>query len=491
MNINRVRTEDLEAAKRRRVADPSATPAGPASPGTRGPSPEEAPVSDPAVPSSSSPPSRCPPRRWSSSLPLPPEYERLADVFVALQQVGPLLRKRQQACTADVVCASVETMTRRRCAVDDLREVEAVRPGTIVFSVRGGKEGDASSAFRAGPISPRRVRADIVAVREIGGAAASASASASSSAAAPARAFRDAMVRLVGEIHDAFVAGLSAEDAGGEDAAVVENGSVVEWHAKFDLASVPAPGVAAERARQRETRSEKKVRRRSYELRRDELSRADADERAAASDAAAVNATATGVVSSSDNDSLDRRVGANGDAVPASWRRSASDSRDVEGAALERRAIADADAEAAKAALGDVGAELPLAAVAAVMKRRAVAAHEADPRTIEERRRRRLRDLLPVTFDVARSIFATSRRRVMAFPELLRGVVRATARESASPEETEQALRLLAESSPEWCALMPASETVSGEELWRVKTGDVAVTRFVRQKLVAMKEDKL
>jgi len=285
-------------------------------------------------------------------------------------------------------------------------DAAAVRPGTIVFSVRGGKEGDASSAFRAGPISPRRVRADIVAVREIG--APGASASASSSAAAPARAFRDAMLRLVGEIHDAFVAGLSAEDAGGEDAAVVENDSVVEWHAKFDLASVPGPGVAAERARQKETRSEKKVRRRSYELRRDELSRADADESAAASDAAAVNATATGVVSSSGNDPLDRRVGANGDAVPTSWHRSASDSRDVEGAALERRAIADADAEAAKAALGDVGAELPLAAVAAVMKRRAVAAHEADPRTIEERRRRRLRDLLPVTLT---SRGPSSRRR--------------------------------------------------------------------------------
>ena len=38
---------------------------------------------------------------------------------------------------------------------------------------------------------------------------------------------------------------------------------------------------------------------------------------------------------------------------------------------------------------------------------------------------------------------------------------------------------------------LPASETVSGEELWRLKTVDVAVTRFVRQKLVAMKEDKL
>ena len=35
--------------------------------------------------------------KWDAALPLPPAYERLADVFVALQQVGPLLRKRQQA----------------------------------------------------------------------------------------------------------------------------------------------------------------------------------------------------------------------------------------------------------------------------------------------------------------------------------------------------------------------------------------------------------
>jgi hypothetical protein len=50
---------------------------------------------------------------------------------------------------------------------------------------------------------------------------------------------------------------------------------------------------------------------------------------------------------------------------------------------------------------------------------------------------------------------------------------------------------LVAEASPEWCALMPAHTTVSGEELFRIKTSDAAVTRFVRQKLVAMKEDKL
>jgi hypothetical protein len=37
--------------------------------------------------------------KWRASLPLPKKYELLADVYVALQQVGPLLRKRQQACT--------------------------------------------------------------------------------------------------------------------------------------------------------------------------------------------------------------------------------------------------------------------------------------------------------------------------------------------------------------------------------------------------------
>ena len=77
------------------------------------------------------------------------------------------------------------------------------------------------------------------------------------------------------------------------------------------------------------------------------------------------------------------------------------------------------------------------------------------------------------------------------FADLLQHVLRTTTRQSSSPTEVEAALRLLAASSPEWCALMPASETVSGEELWRLKTVDVAVTRFVRQKLVAMKEDKL
>jgi hypothetical protein len=36
-----------------------------------------------------------------------------------------------------------------------------------------------------------------------------------------------------------------------------------------------------------------------------------------------------------------------------------------------------------------------------------------------------------------RSLFATSKRRVCTFPELLRQVLRATARQSTSPVETE------------------------------------------------------
>ena len=153
--------------------------------------------------------------------------------------------------------------------------------------------------------------------------------------------------------------------------------------------------------------------------------------------------------------------------------------------------MAHAEAAAAAAALGDAGSELPLAAVAAVMKRKRMADHDRDPATVAERRRRRLCDLLPGTFDTVRSLFATSKKKVSPFADLLERTVRATAKKNASSDETEAALRLVAEASPEWCALMPAHTTVSGEELFRIKTSDAAVTRFVRQKLVAMKEDKL
>ena len=45
-------------------------------------------------------------------------------------------------------------------------------------------------------------------------------------------------------------------------------------------------------------------------------------------------------------------------------------------------------------------------------------------------------------------------------------MVRTTKRQSVSPEETEEALRLLAANSKEWCTLGMSATT--GEELWRV-----------------------
>lgn len=466
ININRLPADQLEAAKRRRVddgarvdvADPHEdAPARPADP--RAPGDSERRSSTPVSASAPAPAPALPASRWCARLPLPKKYELLADVFVALQQVGPLLRKRQQACTADVVCSSVETMTRRRCTVDVLRSIETIKPGTVSFSVRGDARGSGNA--RDGPISPRRVRADVAvpagtAQGTAGMTPGTVGGSTPASGTSLADAFRAAMVRLVGAHHDAFLARLGDDAANGEEGPVIVNGQVVEWHPKFDLESCPDPPAGPA------TRG--------------------ADSFVAAN--AQLSAASKADVAEPP------RVG-NGSAMPVHWGRANLDSGDVKARAIAARGVTDEEAAAAAAALGDAGGELPLAAVAAVMKRKAAADHDADPATIAERRRRRLCDLLPSLFDTTRSLFATSKRKVSTFADLLQHVLRTTTRQSSSPTEVEAALRLLAASSPEWCALMPASETVSGEELWRLKTVDVAVTRFVRQKLVAMKEDKL
>ena len=59
----------------------------------------------------------------------------------------------------------------------------------------------------------------------------------------------------------------------------------------------------------------------------------------------------------------------------------------------------------------------------------------------------------------------------------------------ASREETERGLRVLAKNAEEWCVLWVSEFT--GEELWRVKKVDTTKVRFVREKLVALKEDRL
>lgn len=442
--------------------------------------------------------------KWDAALPLPPAYERLADVFVALQQVGPLLRKRQQACTADIVCASVETMTGRRCSLAMLRSVEAVQPGTVSFSVRGG-----GSAFdpASGPTSPRRVRAD-VADPDVSHFSKNDGDESSPLAQFPqktqdakgvsARRFRAALVALVGARHDAFCASEASKKGignsspragpssrGGEServandsrddedvAPVTVDGVVVEWHARFDLATVPDPplvgnGEGAASRSGGDADRELGEASRGEHLARERIANGERRERPAP-------------------------IVGNGSAVPDDWHRGhAKDTADAKARALGAVPVARAEAAAAAAALGDAGSELPLAAVAAVMKRKRMADHDRDPATVAERRRRRLCDLLPGTFDTVRSLFATSKKKVSPFADLLERTVRATAKKNASSDETEAALRLVAEASPEWCALMPAHTTVSGEELFRIKTSDAAVTRFVRQKLVAMKEDKL
>lgn len=504
MDINRASADArLSAALRRRgdgVATPELADGAPGAPGAADSSLKITPL--PAVDADhaarrrrSAPPGHA--GKWDAALPLPPAYERLADVFVALQQVGPLLRKRQQACTADIVCASVETMTGRRCSLAMLRSVEAVQPGTVSFSVRGG-----GNAFdpASGPTSPRRVRADVadpdvekMHFSKTDGDESSPLAQlpqkTQDAKGVSARRFRAALVALVGARHDAFCASEASEKGTGNESERVANdarddedvapvtvdGVVVEWHARFDLATVPDPPLvgngegAASRGGGDPDRelTREASRGRGEHLALERIANGERRERPAP-------------------------IVGNGSAVPDDWHRGhAKDTADAKARALGAVPVARAEAAAAAAALGDAGSELPLAAVAAVMKRKRMADHDRDPATVAERRRRRLCDLLPGTFDTVRSLFATSKKKVSPFADLLERTVRATAKKNASSDETEAALRLVAEASPEWCALMPAHTTVSGEELFRIKTSDAAVTRFVRQKLVAMKEDKL
>lgn len=502
MDINRASADArLSAALRRRgdgVATPELADGAPGAPGAADSSLKITPL--PAVDADhaarrrrSAPPGHA--GKWDAALPLPPAYERLADVFVALQQVGPLLRKRQQACTADIVCASVETMTGRRCSLAMLRSVEAVQPGTVSFSVRGG-----GNAFdpASGPTSPRRVRAD-VADPDVERHFSKTDGDESSPLAqlpqktqdakgVSARRFRAALVALVGARHDAFCASEASEKGTGNESERVANdarddedvapvtvdGVVVEWHARFDLATVPDPplvgngeGAASRGGGDPDRELTREASRSRERLALERIANGERRERPAP-------------------------IVGNGSAVPDDWHRGhAKDTADAKARALGAVPVARAEAAAAAAALGDAGSELPLAAVAAVMKRKRMADHDRDPATVAERRRRRLCDLLPGTFDTVRSLFATSKKKVSPFADLLERTVRATAKKNASSDETEAALRLVAEASPEWCALMPAHTTVSGEELFRIKTSDAAVTRFVRQKLVAMKEDKL
>ena len=156
--------------------------------------------------------------RWSRNMPLPRKYQILFDAFVAVQQVFPMMRRRGKGSNTEELCAGVEEATRRRCTVETLRAIEALRPGTLSLSLKPGVRDDDARAVS----DPRRVRVDFP---ESTGRAA---------AAAPPRgasandAFRQTLVDRVADGHaDSFHRGPfhfeRSESNVGPEVAVVSN----------------------------------------------------------------------------------------------------------------------------------------------------------------------------------------------------------------------------------------------------------------------------
>ena len=414
--------------------------------------------------------------RWSRNMPLPRKYQILFDAFVAVQQVFPMMRRRGKGSNTEELCAGVEEATRRRCTVETLRAIEALRPGTLSLSLKPGVRDDDARAVS----DPRRVRVDFP--ESTGRAAA---------AAAPPRgasandAFRQTLVDRVADGHAEFLRALPDGAGDAFTPEVNSKGVALEWHEGFDLddpAYVPDPPLAA-------------------------VSRSSPATNTPASDGdtavgdAAVGRDAHKRARTDDLTPAFLGMGnasGNGTALRASWLVTGVDEReldtqDVKLKSVMERTVTAEEAEAERRRMGHEDAEtLPISAVAEVMHRRAIAELEEDPATMEQRRQRRLRDMLPELFDCVRSNLSTGKRkRVMPFQDLLGLIMTHTTRQNASEEEIEGGLRLLAESAPEWVELKPSQFSEEREELWRVKNVGKEVTQFVREKLEAMKQDRL
>ena len=295
-------------------------------------------------------------------------------------------------------------------------------------------------------------------------------------------AFRQILVNFVADAHAEFLRRLP--DGGGDafTPEVNSKGVALEWHEGFDLddpAHVPDPALAAV-SRPRVTQPSSTNAQPSSD--------GDAHKRARTDDA---TVSLPGVLGTGN-------ASGNGTALRASWLVTGRDGReldtqDVKLKSAMERAVTAEEAEAERRRMGHVDADtLPISAVAEVMHRRAIAELEEDPATVEQRRQRRLRDMLPELFDCVRSNLSTGKRkRVMPFQELLGLITTHTTRQNTSEEEMEGGLRLLAESAPEWVELKPSQFGEEREELWRVKNVGKEVTQFVREKLEAMKQDRL
>jgi hypothetical protein len=238
-----------------------------------------------------------------------------------------------------------------------------------------------------------------------------------------------ALVEMVGAHHDAFLRHRSFGGDGdskgvGVGRGVVAGGKmsgrIMAWHPGFNLEeNVPDPPLAPITGA---TSSAPALDAFAIALAAtrggDETAAASVTVTAAAAvSAATVSAAATAVVVAAAVGG-----GGNGNALSQNWRRGVLDGGDVKSRAISQTPVSKVDVAAVRDGLGAPGADLPIAALAAVMKNKAVAAHELAPATLAARRHRLLCDLLPTLFDTVRSLCATSRRYVYAFPELLQQV---------------------------------------------------------------------
>ena len=175
--------------------------------------------------------------RWSRNMPLPRKYQILFDAFVAVQQVFPMMRRRGKGSNTEELCAGVEEATRRRCTVETLRAIEALRLGTLSLSLKPGVRDDDARAVS----DPRRVRVDFP---ESTGRAAAA-------AAPPGSVGNDAFRQTLVDRVAGGAEFLRALPDGAGDAFTPEvnsKGVALEWHEGFDLddpAYVPDPTLAA------------------------------------------------------------------------------------------------------------------------------------------------------------------------------------------------------------------------------------------------------
>ena len=438
------------------VAAPTHTPA-PTDPGSSSAVPVKREANEPNAPPGS--------LRWSRGMPIPRTYEVILDAFIAVQQVHQFMRRRGKGGNTEELCAGVEEVTKRRCTLDTLRAIEAFRPGTMSLSVRPGANDDDGRAAS----DPTRVRVDFPDVNNgIKGGA---------KGVATNDAFRQILVDAVAERHAKFLRDLPNNEGDSWEPECNSKGVAIEWHEGFDLEAVPYPPLSLVSRSSLENSREDPV---------DDRMSSGNDEKRRKTDA-----TATTRPNVSGNGTALAHM--NWHATVAGGDERTLDTQDVKLKSVMERAVTAAEAEAERTRLGHVdAATLPISAVAEVMHRRAVAELEEDPATVEQRRQRRLRDMLPTLFDCVRSNMSTGKRkRVMPFQELLGLIMTHTTRQNVSEEEMEGGLRLLAESAPEWVELRVSQFSEEREELWRVKNVGKEVTQFVREKLEAMKQDRL